>query len=79
MKASNERIALIGVLVQRLGRNGMYGRQRILDAVFHLFHEQLLLLLSSLALGDISGAILEAPTILPSASLSGDTGFEPAR
>jgi hypothetical protein len=53
MKASDERIALIGVLVQRLGRNGLYGRQGILDAVFHLFHEQLLLLLSPL--GDISG------------------------
>jgi hypothetical protein len=55
MKASDECIALIGVLIQRLGRNGLYGRQGILDAVFHLFHEQLLLLLSPLALGDISG------------------------
>ena len=55
MQASDESIALLRVLVQGLGRNGLDGRQRILDAVFHLFHEQLLLLLSPLALGDIPG------------------------
>ena len=55
MKASDEGIALLGVLVQGLGRNGLDGRQRILDAVFHLFHKQLLLLLSPLALSDIPG------------------------
>src|SRR6476659_10250772 len=53
MQASDESIALLSVLVQGLGRNGLYRRQGILDAVFHLFHEQLLLLLSPLALVDI--------------------------
>ena len=71
-RAGDEGIALLGVPVQGLGRNGLYRRQRILDAVFHLFHEQLLLLLSPLALGDIPSNFLEAPTILSSVFLSGD-------
>ena len=55
VKAGDEGIALLGVLVQSLGRNGLDRRQGILDAMFHLLHEQLLLLLSPLALGDIPG------------------------
>ena len=55
MQASDEGIALLGVLVQSLGRNSLNCRQRIFDAMFHLVHEQLLLLLSALALSDIPG------------------------
>ena len=55
MQASDEGIALVGVLVQSLGRNGLYRPQRIFDAMFHLVHKQLLLLLGPLALGDVPG------------------------
>ena len=54
MQASYERIPLVGVLVQSLVSNGLYRRQGVLDAVLHLVHKQLLLLLSPLAIGDIS-------------------------
>ena len=55
MQASDEGIALLGMLVEGLGGNGLYRRQGILDAMLHLVHKQLLPLLSPLALGDIPG------------------------
>ena len=55
MQASDEGVTLLGVLIEGLGRNGLDRGQGILDAMFHLVHKQLLLLVSVLALSDISG------------------------
>ena len=41
VQASDEGIALLGA-VQSLGRNNLNRSQRVLDAMFHLAHDQLL-------------------------------------
>ncbi|HWX82768.1 MAG TPA: hypothetical protein VNZ48_04130 [Xanthobacteraceae bacterium] len=75
MQSGNEDGAFLGRTAESLSRNGLHGRQRILDAMLELFDEQLLPLPRASALGDVTGDRGCADD-LPAASLSGDTVSE---
>jgi hypothetical protein len=55
MQASDKGVTFLDVLVEGLGGNSLYRSQGIFDAMLHLVHKQLLLLLCPLTLGDIPG------------------------
>src|SRR5262245_48444946 len=55
VQATDEGIALLGMLIQRLIRNGLDRGQRVFYAMFHLAHDELLTFLCTVSLGNIPG------------------------